>query len=62
LDFEPAGSGSLKSEYYPARSKKPQIDRHTHYNLVRFNPLMLTFYNKILAKGKPKKAALIAVM
>jgi transposase len=29
---------------------------------VRFNPLMLTFYNKLLAKGKPKKVALIAVM
>jgi transposase len=29
---------------------------------VRFNPLMLAFYNKLLTKGKPKKVALIAVM
>jgi transposase len=29
---------------------------------VIYNPLMLAFYNKILAKGKPKKVALIAVM
>ncbi len=29
---------------------------------VRYNPLMLAFYNKLLTKGKPKKVALIAVM
>ena len=29
---------------------------------VRYNPLMLAFYHKFLAKGKPKKVALIAVM
>jgi transposase len=29
---------------------------------VSFNLLMLSFYNKFLAKGKPKKVALIAVM
>lgn len=29
---------------------------------VRFNPLMKTFYQKLLAKGKPKKVALVAVM
>lgn len=29
---------------------------------VRFNPVMLAFYNKLLAKGKPKKVALVAVM
>ena len=29
---------------------------------VRYNPLMLAFYNKLLAKGKPKKVDLIAVM
>ncbi|MBL1321850.1 MAG: hypothetical protein COA63_012435 [Methylophaga sp.] len=28
----------------------------------RFNPLMKTFYQKLLAKGKPKKVALVAVM
>jgi transposase len=29
---------------------------------VRFNPIMLAFYEKLLAKGKPKKVALVAVM
>jgi transposase len=29
---------------------------------VRFNPLMHAFYEKLLAKGKPKKVALVAVM
>jgi transposase len=29
---------------------------------VRYNPLMLAFYNKLLTNGKPKKVALIAVM
>jgi len=29
---------------------------------VRFNPLMQAFYEKLLAKGKPKKVALVAVM
>ena len=29
---------------------------------TRFNPLMKTFYQKLLAKGKPKKVALVAVM
>lgn len=29
---------------------------------VRFNPLLHTFYEKLLAKGKPKKVALVAVM
>lgn len=29
---------------------------------VRFNPVMQAFYEKLLAKGKPKKAALVAVM
>jgi transposase len=29
---------------------------------VIYNPLMLAFYNKLLAKGKPKKVALIVVM
>ncbi len=29
---------------------------------VRFNPLMQAFYQKLLAKGKPKKVALVAVM
>lgn len=29
---------------------------------VRFNPLMMAFYEKLLAKGKPKKVALVAVM
>jgi transposase len=29
---------------------------------VRFNPLMKAFYTKLLAKGKPKKVALVAVM
>jgi transposase len=29
---------------------------------VRYNPLMLALYNKLLTKGKPKKVALIAVM
>ncbi|WP_255418967.1 transposase [Paraglaciecola sp. MB-3u-78] len=29
---------------------------------VRYNPLMLAFYNKLLTKDKPKKVALIAVM
>ena len=29
---------------------------------VRFNPLMLAFYNKLLATGKHKKVALVAVM
>lgn len=29
---------------------------------VRFNPLMKAFYQKLLAKGKPKKVALVAVM
>lgn len=29
---------------------------------VRFNPLMMTFYQKLLVKGKPKKVALVAVM
>jgi transposase len=29
---------------------------------VRFNPLMKAFYEKLLAKGKPKKVALVAVM
>ena len=29
---------------------------------VRYNPLILAFYNKLLAKGKPKKVALISVM
>jgi transposase len=29
---------------------------------VRYNPLMLAFYNKLLTEGKPKKVALIAVM
>jgi transposase len=29
---------------------------------VRYNSLMLAFYNKLLTKGKPKKVALIAVM
>jgi len=38
-----------------------------HYNMpalvaVRFNPLMQAFYEKLLAKGKPKKVALVAVM
>jgi transposase len=29
---------------------------------VRFNPLLTVFYQKLLAKGKPKKVALVAVM
>ena len=29
---------------------------------IRFNPLMVAFYNKLLSKGKPKKVALAAVM
>ena len=29
---------------------------------VRFNPRMMAFYTKLLAKGKPKKVALVAVM
>jgi len=29
---------------------------------VRYNPLMHTFYERLLAKGKPKKVALVAVM
>lgn len=29
---------------------------------VRFNPIMIAFYTKLLAKGKPKKVALVAVM
>ena len=29
---------------------------------VLLNPLMLAIYNKLVAKGKPKKVALIAVM
>lgn len=29
---------------------------------IRFNPLLKTFYEKLVAKGKPKKVALIAVM
>jgi len=29
---------------------------------VRFNPVMQAFYEKLLAKGKPKKVALVAVM
>lgn len=29
---------------------------------VRFNPLMMAFYQKLLVKGKPKKVALVAVM
>jgi hypothetical protein len=29
---------------------------------VRYNPLMLTFYNKRLVRSKPKKLALVAMM
>jgi transposase len=29
---------------------------------VRFNPLLMAFYDRLLAKGKPKKLALIAAM
>jgi transposase len=29
---------------------------------TRFNPILKDFYQRLLAKGKPKKLALIAVM
>ena len=29
---------------------------------MKYNPLMANLYNRLLAKGKPKKLAIIAVM
>ena len=62
LFADPAGDASLRSIVRTLRLGKDAFDVELIENRVRRNPVIRTFYRRLVAAGKPKKVAVIACM
>ena len=65
LNPQHAQSGTSLNKSYLCKTGKSEL-RKTFYMpalvAIRHNPILKTFYNNLLARGKPKKVAICAVM